>query len=275
MPAQQIYFQVISMARFCPLFSGSKGNSTYIGSAKGGILIDAGVSAKKLTRALCDINVDISSIGAIFITHEHNDHISGLRVFAGAHGIDVYTSRGTLSELETLGTLTDKFSAHEIEPCGVEINGMFIRPFRTSHDAAESVGYTVITADGKQASVVTDTGLISDEMFAAIYGSDLIMIESNHDVGMLRNCPYPYQTKRRILSDIGHLSNDSCAETITKLSAGGTARFFLAHLSRQNNMPVLAYEATRAAMTCTGAAEGFDYLLNVAPEFGSDEITVF
>jgi len=263
------------MARFCPLFSGSSGNSTYIGSATGGILIDAGVSAKRLTQALCDIDVDASCVKAIFITHEHSDHISGLRVFARSHGIDVYASRGTLAELESKGVLDGRFTAREITPDGVEVNGMFVRPFHTSHDAAESVGYSVTTADGRRASVATDTGYVTDETFSAIYGSEIIMLESNHDVGMLRNGSYPYMTKRRILSEYGHLSNDSCAETVTKLLDGGTTRFFLAHLSRENNMPVLAYEATRSAMTVTGAREGFDYLLSVAPECGLRDITVF
>ncbi len=263
------------MARFCPLFSSSRGNSTYIGSAKGGILIDAGVSAKRLAQALCGIDVNVSSIGAIFITHEHTDHIAGLRVFAGAHGIDVYASRGTLNALERNGVLDGRFTACEIGLDGVEVNGMFVRPFRTSHDAAESVGYTVVTADGKRASVATDTGFVTDETFTAIYGSDLIMIESNHDVGMLQNGSYPYITKRRILSDTGHLSNDVCADTATKLLAGGTTRFFLAHLSRENNMPALAHGATHSAMTCTGAEEGCDYLLTVASDCVTQGVTVF
>lgn len=263
------------MARFCPLFSGSSGNSTYIGSARGGILIDAGVSAKRLTQALCDINVDASRVEAIFITHEHTDHISGLRVFANKHGIDVYASRGTLRALERKGVLDGRFKAREITDDGVEVNGMFVCPFHTSHDAAESVGYTVITADGRRASVATDTGYVTDETFSAIYGSELIMLESNHDVGMLCNGSYPYDTKRRILSKYGHLSNDSCAETITKLLDGGTTRFFLAHLSRENNMPVLAYEATRSAVTGTGAREGCDFLLSVVPDCGLRDVTVF
>lgn len=263
------------MARFCPLFSGSRGNSTYIGSAKGGILIDAGASAKRLTQALCAIDVDPAALGAIFITHEHSDHISGLRVFANAHGLDVYATRGTLAELERAGALNGRFSAREITVEGVEVNGLRVRPFRTSHDAADSVGYTVVTADGKRVSVATDTGFVTDETFSALYGSDLIMLESNHDVGMLQNCAYPYATKRRILSDIGHLSNDVCAETVTRLLDGGTTRFFLAHLSRENNLPALAHASTRAAMTCTGAEEGRDYLLCVAPERNADRATVF
>ncbi len=264
------------MARFCPLFSGSRGNCTYIGSAKGGILIDAGVSAKRMTQALSDIDVDIDSIGAIFITHEHTDHINGLRVFAGAHGIDVYSSAGTLSKLEDMKLLTDKYKADVITGDGVEINGMHIRPFHTSHDAKESVGYTVVTADGKRVSVATDTGVVTDETLSSIYGSDLILIESNHDVGMLQNnISYPYMTKRRILSPIGHLSNDTCADTVCTLLAGGTTRFFLAHLSRENNFPVLARQTTSAAAAGAGAKDGYDYLLSVAAESGNAAMTVF
>ncbi len=256
------------------MFSSSSGNSEYIGSAKGGIIIDVGVSAKRENEALSALGVDISSIGAVFITHEHCDHIRGLRVFAGMHGLKVYASEGTLAELEKAGVLTDKFEADVVPSEGIEINGMFIKPFHTSHDARESVGYSVTTADGKRISVATDTGTVTEEMFSSIYGSDLIMIESNHDVGMLRNGNYPYLTKRRILSDVGHLSNDACAETVKRLMEGGTKRYFLGHLSKENNVPVLAYETTRSCLTEVGAEEGCDYILKVAPSCDIPKMTV-
>ena len=256
------------MARFCPLFSSSSGNCIYIGASGGGILIDVGVSAKRTVNALRQIGVSPADISAVFITHEHSDHISGLKVFAGNNGLDVWASGGTLSALGASGILSGKFLVHEMPKEGVETAGMFVRAFHTPHDSAESVGYTVVTQDGKRVAVATDLGTVTQEVMNAIYGSELVMLESNHDVGMLRSGPYPYYLKQRILSDRGHLSNESCSETAIKLLDGGTTRFVLGHLSRQNNFPQLAYETTNSAFTMHGAVNGSDYLLEVAGDNG-------
>lgn len=252
------------MAKFCSLYSSSSGNCTYIGSSQGGILIDVGVSAKRTAEALCDIGVDPSSIGGIFITHEHWDHINGVRVFAQRHGIKVYASEGTLSGMEELGALTEKMTAEAIPYNGIEVCGMHVRPFRTPHDTKESTGYTVVTPDNKRLAVATDIGIVDDSVMNAIFGCDLVLLESNHDVGMLRNGPYPYFLKQRILSDRGHLSNENCAKTAVKLMESGTTRFVLGHLSKENNLPCLAFETTHAAMTMAGAKENIDYILTVA-----------
>lgn len=256
------------MARFCPLFSSSSGNCIYIGTSEGGILIDAGVSAKRIVTALDSIGVSPESISAIFITHEHSDHINGLRVFAGKRNIDVYASEGTLSALDRLKILNGKFAYHAIDKQGAEAAGIYVKPFSTPHDAAESCGYTAVTPDGKRISVATDLGHITDTVMNAIYGSDLVMLESNHEVELLRRGPYPYQLKQRILSDRGHLSNDTCADTAIKLLDSGTMRFVLGHLSKQNNTPELAYETTHSALTIHGARLGTDYLLDVAGDGG-------
>ena len=263
------------MARFCPLFSSSSGNSIYIGGASGGILIDVGVSARRTAEALKSIGVDINSIGAIFVTHEHSDHISGLRVFAGSHGIDVYTSQGTLDALETMNILNEKYTARVIPTGGVEACGMFVRAFATSHDSNESVGFVIMTPDGRRISVATDTGIINDETMEGLLTSDLVMIESNHDVRMLQNGPYPYYLKRRVLSSEGHLSNDDCAVTAKALLQNGTTRFVLGHLSKQNNFPQLAYQTTYAALCETGAQENIDYVLSVAGGIEGPQVTVF
>ena len=136
------------MAKFCPLFSSSSGNCIYIGTSDGGILIDAGVSAKRITGALENIGVSPDSISAIFITHEHSDHINGLRVFAGSRNIDVYASAGTLRALDSMSILNGKFTAREISENGAEAAGIYVKPFATPHDAAQSCGYTVVTPDG-------------------------------------------------------------------------------------------------------------------------------
>ena len=146
------------MARFCSLFSSSSGNCSYVGQPDSGILIDVGVSAKLAAETLDCIGVDIRSVGAIFVTHEHTDHIKGIRVLASKHNIPVYASAGTLEALAENGTLNGKFPAEVIPDKGIEINGMFVRPFHTPHDSKESLGYTVETTDGNRIAVATDIG---------------------------------------------------------------------------------------------------------------------
>lgn len=263
------------MARFCPLFSSSSGNSWYIGSGGGGVLIDAGVSAKRLGVALESEGLDVGSIHGIFVTHEHIDHVSGLRVFAARHKIPVYTSAGTLSALEEKGVINGKYPAEPVTTDGIELGGMKIVPFHTPHDCSESFGYVVHTADGQKAAVCTDLGEVTDEVLSAISGCELVVMESNHDVRMLENGPYPYHLKRRILSSHGHLSNDSCGDVLTKLLHSGTRRFFLGHLSAENNNPFLARQTAVCALAQQGAAEGQDYLLNVVPKVYTGAVTVF
>ena len=251
------------MARFCSLFSSSSGNCTYIGSSSGGVLIDAGVSAKQISLKLNSVGVSEKDIGAVFVTHEHGDHIKGLRVFASKHNIPVYATAGTINALENAGVINGKFPVFPIGD-GIECNGQLITPFHTSHDVAESCGYSVTTSDDRRICIATDTGIVTDEMREALTGCDLVLIESNHDIGMLRNGNYPYQLKRRILSDVGHLSNIACGDFITELIKSGTTRFVLGHLSKENNIPSLAYRTSKSALDCIGATENRDYILSVA-----------
>lgn len=257
------------MARFCSLYSSSSGNCTYIGSSHGGILVDIGVSAKKTELALNNIGVDPASISAIFVTHEHTDHINGIRVFASRYGIRVYASEGTLRGMEEAGAMSGKFPAYVMPDSGVEESGIFVKSYKTPHDSRESTGYTFVTPDCKRIAVATDLGIVTDTVMEAIYGSDLILLESNHDKGMLQNGPYPFFLKERILSNHGHLSNEACAETAVKLLESGTTRFVLGHLSKENNIPALAYQTTKASMTLAGATENTDYILNVAGDLNS------
>ncbi len=264
------------MARLCPLFSGSSGNSYYIGSATAGILIDAGRSAKQMEQMLACSGIDTGAIQGIFVTHEHSDHIKGLRVFASRYHIPVYTSLGTLRELERMGCLEGNFECGVIDGSGMESAGMYVEPFRTSHDSAESVGYRVRTYDDRSVCVSTDLGYMSDEVRGALTGADLVVLESNHDVGMLNNGPYPYPLKKRILSKIGHLSNEACADELCGLAESGTTRFVLAHLSAENNTPDLAYQTALCALTMAGMKIGTDFELSVAPrENTAGKITVF
>lgn len=260
------------MAKFCPLFSSSGGNSVYVGCGEDGVLIDVGMSAKQMDIALHNIGVDPDSIRAIFITHEHNDHVKGLRVFASKHKIKIYATKGTAFYLDNyeLSTAKENLKCEVLGEGGTEAGELFVKPFRTSHDARESCGYTVETPDGRKIAVATDLGYVSDTVHNAISGSDLVMLESNHDIRMLENGPYPYQLKERILSNKGHLSNDACADEAVRLIESGTTRLFLGHLSKENNFPELAYQTTHAMLTQAGMQEDSDYILKVAKPVWED-----
>lgn len=251
------------MARFCSLFSSSSGNSTFVSSATSSVLIDAGVSAKRMMKALSDREIDPKTIGGIFITHEHSDHIKGLRILASNHHIPVYATEGTISALEENGTICGKFPFEVVPPEGIVVGDMLIKSFRTPHDSRESCGYTVTMPDYQKIAVATDIGHMTEEIMKNLKGCSLVMLESNHDEGMLKNGSYPYYLKRRILSDVGHLSNNSCAEAVTELLKSGASRFFLGHLSRENNFPDLAYQTSLAALKTIGAVQGRDFLLEV------------
>ncbi len=262
------------MARFATLFSGSSGNSTYLGSADEGILIDAGMNAKQLTLALDRIGVSPADLRGLFITHEHADHIKGVRVFASKYGIPVWATRGTLNYLEKTGNLDGVAQAQVLPPEGVQFDTMRVSCFRTSHDAAESVGYRVEFADGRVAATATDTGVATPEVLQGVRGADAILLESNHDVRMLRCGPYPYYLQKRILSRLGHLSNADCAAVAVDLLERGTTRFVLGHLSRTNNTPEEARRVTLEALRNAGGEENSDFLLSVAAPAGG-EMMVF
>lgn len=263
------------MSKIYPLFSGSRGNSYYITSSGRGILIDAGRSAKQIEKALADNSIEPRSIEGIFVTHEHSDHIKGVRVLASKYGINVYATQGTLQSMEMSGNLSpEKFNSYIINS-GAEVAGMIIKSFRISHDCAEGVGYTVETSDGRKVSLATDTGFITEEIKSAVKGSDIIVIESNHDVNMLLNGGYPYILKRRILSDKGHLSNESCSEFLPELVRSGATRFLLAHLSKENNMPQIALQSARCVLSGYNMKENSDYTINAAKETTDGSCIIF
>ena len=252
------------MARFCSLFSSSSGNSTYVGSASCGILIDAGASAKQLICAVQDEGIDINTLQAVFVTHEHSDHIKGLRVFCEKLNIPVYATRETLDVLKSKNNISEKIENYEINERGALVGDMEIIPFSTPHDSVHSVGYKITMGDGRIITVCTDLGTVTPEILNALSGSDLVLLESNHDIQMLKSGPYPYELKSRILSKIGHLPNTECAETAVKLLNNGTTRFVLGHLSHQNNTPEKAFSETKTAFDNCGARENVDYKLYVA-----------
>ena len=261
------------MARIVPLFSGSTGNSYFIGSGKEGILIDVGRSAKQTTELLSRAQIDIDSVKGIFVTHEHSDHIRGIRVFASKNKIPVYALSSVISEMEKIGALS-KVTYDEISG-KTEIAGMEITPYETPHDSMGSCGYVIKTSDDRKISFFTDLGHITENVDNAMKNCDFAIIESNHDVNMLKSGPYPYFLKQRILSDYGHLSNEACANEVLKLSKNGTSWFLLSHLSKENNTPRKAFDTTNNLLVSEGLKQNTDYKLMVSPivnEFGKNII---
>ena len=262
------------MAKFLSLFSGSSGNSTYIGDGSGGILIDAGRTAKQLAEALQGREIDPAGIRALFITHEHVDHGQGIRVFASKYNVPVYATEGTIKGLRQKGYVNEKTELHVMEQ-EVQIGSLTVSSFVTSHDTYEPCGYTVTTGDERKVTVCTDTGVLTDESKTALIGSDLVLLESNHELNMLLNGPYPYPLKMRVSGAKGHLSNDDCARELVKLVESGTTRLFLGHLSRENNTPELAEQTALSAMQIAGMREGFDFTLGVCPPVNTKKAVIF
>lgn len=252
------------MSKVCQLFSGSSGNSIYISSGNAKFLIDAGVSAKRLEKALNDIDVDVSEIDALFITHEHIDHIKGMRVIASKYGIPVFAENEVLNYMQNKGDVNDKVTAYNF--CDMELKGADISSFALSHDSTACVGYRFNMPDGRCISVCTDTGFVTEEAKKAIIGSDLVFLESNHEITMLENGNYPYNLKKRILSDYGHLSNNACAEFAKELVQSGTTRIVLSHLSKENNHPDIARQTTISELNEAGFEENRDFRLKIAAQ---------
>ena len=257
------------MLRYCSLFSGSKGNSTYVGTSSCGVLIDAGVSAKRIESALRERDVDARSIRAVLVTHEHTDHIAGLRVLCKRYGWPLIASDGTLTAMVEF----NKIDADRKMYCmqagqKITLGDMQIEAFATPHDSRESYGYRITSAQGRSVAVATDMGYVSPAVAESITGADLVHIESNHDITMLRNGPYPYPLKQRIAGEGGHWSNAACADLLPQLLQSGASRFVLAHLSEENNLPALARRTSADTLNAVGAKEGTDYLLDVASPVG-------
>ncbi|MGL5649815.1 MAG: MBL fold metallo-hydrolase [Clostridium sp.] len=228
---------------FCSLYSGSSGNSIFVGNEKSKILIDAGMPGKKIDEALKRINQDPKDLKGIFITHEHSDHIKGAGIISRKYDIPIYANDKTWAAMEkSLG----KVKEHNIKVMDkrstIILDDLEIKSFNIPHDAIAACGYT-ISAGNKKASIATDFGTFTEEIKDNIKESDVILIESNHDVSMLKYGPYPYNLKRRILSEVGHLSNDDCGDAVVELIRNGLGKeIFLGHLSGTNNHPDLAYQ---------------------------------
>ncbi|MGN1480996.1 MBL fold metallo-hydrolase [Porcipelethomonas sp.] len=260
------------MARFYPLFSSSKGNSSFIGTPSAGILIDAGVSFRKLSGAFEQNGLSLEAVKGIFITHSHSDHVKGLKMLTKKTGIPVFGQRETLEELLRDELIAPASEVYEMDGAAFAA-GMEITCFDTPHDTARSCGYRIKTSDGRICAVCTDLGYVTETVKENLAGCNLVLLEANYDEKMLSGGPYPYYLKQRIRSDHGHLSNKASAAQAAELIKSGTTRIILGHLSQENNTPQTADK------TVSGGLEGFsrnkDYILDVAPVESNGLMAVF
>ncbi len=231
--------------RVCLLASGSKGNSIFVETKESRILIDAGLSGKEIQKRLASISVEPADIDALFVTHEHSDHVRGVIPFSNRFKTPVFL------HYKTSGVFPDKdrLKIHREFDSGepIELKDMVITPFPLTHDAAAPVGFTLETAQGK-IGMATDLGIATRLVADQLKNCRILVLESNHDEEMLRDGPYPWYLKQRIRSRHGHLSNTASAELLETLLWDKLEAVFLAHLSEQNNSPGLAESAARAVL---------------------------
>ena len=224
------------MLKTCTLYSGSSGNSIYVESKNTKILIDVGVSCKKILEALEQIKVNILDINAILITHEHIDHTKALNLLSSKFNIPVYCNKLTWDALKlTCPVQKNTFTNNEF----FEIGDLKIFPFSTSHDAADPCGFNIYNQNSK-ITIATDIGCVSSNLLKNLENSSLLFVESNYDPEVLKMSSYPYKLKQRIASNIGHLDNYSAGKIIGFLSNNGLKDAILIHLSKENNFSELA-----------------------------------
>lgn len=249
--------------RLCTLYSGSGGNAAYLETPTARILIDAGKCTRTLLSSLRSIGVAPESIDAIFVTHDHNDHVAALEVLAKKHPIPVHILyKSALRYRDTQPeALCGCFRLYEKAPFTARVGDVTITAFETPHDSRASVGYRFEFPDGGstvRVGYATDIGHVSETLRLGLMGCETVVLESNHDVDMLMDGPYPYDLKLRIRGKRGHLSNRECADLCAELAEQGTHHFLLAHLSEENNHPDLAFDETFSALA------GYETTLRIA-----------
>lgn len=215
------------------LGSGSSGNATFVGCGSDAVLIDCGFTTRETLRRLASNGCEVSSIRAILVTHEHSDHISGIRVTANKLGLPVYATRGTAGAAPagSLGPYVERLTPGE----PIRLGALEILPFDVSHDAAQPVGFRITGTCGTSLGLMTDTGHVTDAAFEAMHDCELLGIECNHDVEMLQTGPYPWFLKQRIASQRGHLSNEDAISAIEQLASNRLRALFGVHVSSKNN----------------------------------------
>ena len=253
--------------QFCSLSSGSSGNSMYSGSEHTRVLLDAGLSGKAVEQRLAAVEAGGEQLDALFVTHEHIDHIKGVGILSRRYDLPVYATPGTWAAMEeSLGPIRERNRRYVYpgEPCA--INDLCFTPFALPHDAAEPVGYVCETGRRKLC-VATDLGHVTDAVRDAVADCDLLLLEANHDVQMLMQGPYPYPLKQRILGENGHICNEVCGQTLVEALCGRLRYVFLGHLSAENNDPHLAFGTVAEILRQAGVEPGRGLELDMASRY--------
>ena len=236
--------------RFCSIASGSSGNCLYLGSGETHVLIDVGISGKKIEQGLLSLGVQVSELAGIFITHEHTDHIRGVAAITKKHQIPVYGTAETLNAIQkssATGKVQESLFRYLEPDSAFHIGSLFVESFAISHDAGNPISYT-FSAEGKKIGMATDLGTYDAVVVSKLNDVNLLYLEANHDENMLLAGAYPYSLKQRILGKKGHLSNELSAKLVCELLSDNLRYVILGHLSKENNYAELAYETVRSEL---------------------------
>ncbi len=258
------------MLKLYSIISGSSGNCTLITNGKNNILIDCGTSGKRATEALESLKVPPARLDAILVSHEHIDHTRGVGILAKKYNIPVYATFGTHKKM-ALDKIEDRLICEITPDVTYDIAGFGVTPFAIPHDALDPCGFVVSDGTTKVATA-TDIGVMRGDIISRLFGCESVLLESNHDVDMLRFGDYPYALKRRILSDVGHMSNKMAAQTALHLVKNGTKHIMLGHLSDKNNLPDIAMMESFNVLTDNGVKVGDDMTLQVAERYKITEM---
>lgn len=261
--------------QYISVASGSSGNCHFVQKKETKILIDAGLSCKNIVSSLEKHDIDLKDIDAIFITHEHTDHIKGAGIVSRKFDIPIYATSGTWEKMSNkIGNIKEKNIKIIKNTDNINIGNLEISSTPIKHDAQDPVAYKI--TDGKRImSIVTDLGIITKSVFEFIKKSQVVVLEANHDINMLDAGPYTYELKRRVKSNLGHLSNESAGECAIEMVKNSTYKIMLAHLSRQNNIPILAYQSVLSMLMEKGIKVGSDVYLSVLDQdYTSEKIFI-
>lgn len=264
--------------RLCSIASGSSGNCIYAGTEATHVLVDAGISGKRVENGLHAIGLTGHDIDGILVTHEHSDHISGLGVLCRRYRIPVYTTPGTVAAIRacrSIGEIPEELFCEVRADEPFTIKDLTVNPMQISHDAAQPVAYRFSYGRAK-AAVCTDLGTWNEYTVECLKGMDVLLLEANHDVNMLQVGSYPYYLKQRILGNRGHLSNENSGRLLSRVLHDDLKRVVLGHLSKENNLPELAYETVRLEISMAdNRYKAGDFPIQIAQRSDVSEMITF
>ncbi|MBS4021150.1 MAG: MBL fold metallo-hydrolase [Dethiobacter sp.] len=252
------------MIEVCMLASGSSGNAVYVATENARLLVDAGISGRRLASALNQIGVDPATLDCLLVSHDHNDHVSGAGIMARRYGLPIFATVGTWQAMNgRLGPLLPHYERAMPRQGRFSHKDLVIETFPLPHDAADTVGF-LFHCGGKTVALATDLGYVTPGILDRLQNANCLILEANHDEDMLLNGTYPWPLKKRILSNSGHLSNKTAAKVLTNALAPATRHIVLAHLSEHNNLPALALETVLSELECAGCRPGKNFAVHVA-----------